>query len=168
MLFATPLRLEKWIEGRPPWARTPLYGALVVFTLMGAKLLAGAAVFLALGIALSDTPLRLVLLAIGVTVAALIGGALSGAMYDLVGRALVRRRGILADVGSAITLLPYMLVLSGLIALGDTTARDLPLLLASAGICAILFGSLALKGFLLDILDAQEAARPKQTKARGR
>ena len=168
MIFAATLRLEKWIEGRPRWTRAPLYGALIVFTLMGAKLLAGAAVLLVLGIALSDTPLRLMLLVGGVTLAALLGGALSGLVYDVVGRSLVRRRGILADVGSAITLLPYMLVLSGLIALGDAAKRDLRILFLTAATGAVLFGSLALKSFLLDALGEQEAARPTKSRVRGR
>ena len=72
-----------WVEDRPPWLRSPLYGALFIYALMGVK---GAFIVVPLLLAVTAfvDPLTAGRLFVAIVLLAPLGGLVGGVLYALV------------------------------------------------------------------------------------
>jgi len=137
------VRLLEWIATLPAWLRPAVYGALLIVLFMGMR---GAFVvgpiLLVLLLLKSHAPLAdlaLILLCVGLAV---VGGALSGLLYSLIGRWVARIPLLGPYLAGILTVVPYMAVVAVIVQLSDY--KPLHALgkedLVIAGIMSVIFG----------------------------
>ena len=138
-------RLGAWIDGLPPAIRPAVYGALLIVLFM---MMRGA--WFVVPIALvyvfvtSAHPWRDVGTGAGIVALAMLGGALSGLAYGLVGRHLKQAFPGGRYLTGILTVAPYMVLLAFIIRLGDGEPLWRPLATKDfiiSGFMTLLFGA---------------------------
>jgi hypothetical protein len=137
-------RLAARIDALPPSIKPAAFGAMVVVIFAmarGAWLILPVLVIYVL--ATSQDPWSSLMTGVGIAVLAMLGGALSGFAYSLVGRHV--RTAIRGGyyLTSIVTLAPYMLVLAYIVRLGDGLSlwhRPRASEFAISGLMTLLFG----------------------------
>jgi len=145
-------RLQQWFDGLPPFWQPVGLGAGLILVLMAAR--GGMFLWpLALVWALfSSEPARNVELVVGIPLAAVAAGAVSGLAYTLVGRRAARLPLVGPLIAGILTVPPYMVFLVALLRM-DAHQRILELTLRNSErftflVSTVLFGSLVGYAFL--------------------
>lgn len=136
--------LDGWLERQPAWLRPPIYGALIVVFLMGAR---GAAFTLPLLVVavlfISKHPARDLALGAALVGAAIVGGGLAGLAYSVAGRWVRPIPTIGPYAAGVLTVAPYMAVITLIVRVSDARPLVSPIQTAEViafGIMSVLFG----------------------------
>jgi hypothetical protein len=106
------IELERRVKTLPEFFQPIAYGALIILFFMGAR---GALIVFPIAIlyvlVTSNTPVADLEMGAGLVLLAILGGALSGLSYSLVGKHLRRGGTVGAYLAGIITVAPYILIL---------------------------------------------------------
>jgi hypothetical protein len=163
-------RFDKWVASRPDWARPPIYGALIVPAIVVfkiTKLWPLLALLLIIGFArggLGDP--RALLVAAGILILAMCGGAVGGLAYSLLGRPLRRVPGIGRYLAGLVSVAPYVALIIPGIRLKEGKSLWGPIgsaELFAFWVCTVLFGLTI--GHVWFAPDAESRASEKPARA---